>query len=72
MAASSFGLSGPSGPTAVTGRPASVEAPLDTFALLRDQVRGTFAFNRTSLAGHLVGAVLIVLILAGAVPRPLL
>ena len=26
------------------------------FALLRDQVRGTFAFNRTSLAGHLVGA----------------
>jgi len=72
MAASSFGLSGPSGPTAATGRPASVEAPLDTFALLRDQVRGTFAFNRTSLAGHVVGAVLIVLILAGAVPRPLL
>ncbi len=73
MAAPSLGLSAPAGPTAVTGRPASVaEVPLDTFALLRDQVRGTFAFNRTSLAGHLVGAVLIVLILAGSVPRPLL
>ena len=72
MAASSLELTAPSGPTAATGRPASEEAPLDTFALLRDQVRGTFAFNRTSLAGHLVGAVLIVLILAGAVPRPLL
>jgi len=72
MAASSLELTAPSGPTAATGRPPSDEAPLDTFALLRDQVRGTFAFNRTSLAGHLVGAVLIVLILAGSVPRPLL
>jgi signal transduction histidine kinase/CheY-like chemotaxis protein len=73
MAASSIDLSAPAGPTAVTGRPATrVEAPLDAFALLRDQVRGTFAFNRTSLAGHLVGAVLIVLIHAGSVPRPLL
>ena len=73
MAPSSLGLSAPAGPTAVTGRPPSVaEQPLDTFALLRDQVRGTFAFNRTSLAGHLVGALLIVLIHAGSVPRPLL
>jgi hypothetical protein len=40
MAGSSFGLSAPAGPTAVTGRPPSVtEAPLDTYALLRDQVR---------------------------------
>jgi hypothetical protein len=73
VAPSSFDLSAPAGPTAATGRPPTpIEAPLDAFALLRDQVRGTFAFNRTSLAGHLVGAVLIVLILAGAVPRPLL
>ena len=73
MAASSIELSAPAGPTAVTGRPATrVEAPLDAFALLRDQVRGTFAFNRTSLAGHLVGAVLIIMIHAGSVPRPLL
>ena len=75
MAASSFGLNarrpGPR-PSPAAGRRPRAEAPLDTFALLRDQVRGTFAFNRTSLAGHLVGAVLIVLILAGGVPRPLL
>jgi len=69
MAASSFGLSAPAGPTAATGRPASDEAPLDAFALLRDQVRGTFAFNRTSLAGHFVGAVLIGMMFWGVAPR---
>jgi two-component system, sensor histidine kinase len=71
MAASSFGLSAPSGPTAATGRPASAEAPLDAFALLRDQVRGTFAFNRTSLVGHFVGAVLIGMMFWSIAPRPL-
>ncbi|MEO5698029.1 MAG: HAMP domain-containing sensor histidine kinase, partial [Burkholderiaceae bacterium] len=72
MAASSFGLSAPSGPTAATGRPASEEAPLDAFALLRDQVRGTFAFNRTTLAGHFVGAVVVLLMFASSAPRLLL
>ncbi|MCE9660954.1 MAG: response regulator [Burkholderiales bacterium] len=70
MAAPSFGLSAPAGPTAATGRPTS-EAPLDTFALLRDQVRGTFAFNRTSLVGHFVGALLIGVMFWGIAPRPL-
>jgi two-component system, sensor histidine kinase len=70
MAAPSFGLSAPSGPTAATGRPTS-EAPLDAFALLRDQVRGTFAFNRTSLVGHFVGALLIGFMFWGIAPRPL-
>jgi two-component system, sensor histidine kinase len=46
--------------------------PLDGFLLLRDQVRGTFAFNRTSLVGHLVGAVVIELMFADAAPRMLL
>ena len=45
--------------------------PLDDFLLLRDQVRGTFAFNRTSLAGHFVGALVIELIFAGAAPTAL-
>ena len=35
------------------------EAPLDSFLLLRDHVRGLFAFNRTSLAGHAVGALIV-------------
>ena len=46
--------------------------PLDGFLLLRDQVRGTFAFNRTSLAGHLVGAVVIELMFADVAPRAML
>ena len=42
-------------------RAGAVEAPArQPSLLLRDHVRGTFAFNRTSLAGHAVGAVLIV------------
>ncbi|MDQ2928323.1 MAG: HAMP domain-containing histidine kinase, partial [Pseudomonadota bacterium] len=44
------------------------ELPLDEFLLLRDQVRGAFAFNRTSLAGHFVGAFSIELIFAHAAP----
>jgi signal transduction histidine kinase/CheY-like chemotaxis protein len=47
------------------------EAPLDSFLLLRDHVRGTFAFNRTSLAGHFVGALVIELIFADAAPSML-
>ena len=46
--------------------------PLGGFLLLRDQVRGTFAFNRTSLAGHLVGAIVLELMFADAAPRMLL
>ncbi|MEP7302790.1 MAG: ATP-binding protein [Caldimonas sp.] len=72
MAAAPFALSAPAGPTAATGRPATADVPLDAFALLRDQVRGTFAFNRTSLAGHLVGAIVILAMFAGMAPRPLL
>ena len=45
MAPSSFELSAPAGPTAVTGRPPSAEAPraqapLDAFALLRQTPAG--------------------------------
>ena len=40
--------------------------------LLRDHVRGTFAFNRTSLAGHAVGAIIVEMIFAGVAPRSLL
>ena len=46
-------------------------SPLDGLLLLRDQVRGTFAFNRTTLAGHLVGALAIELIFVGAAPLSL-
>ena len=48
------------------------EAPLDGFLLLRDQARGTFAFNRTSLIGHAIGAVVIVVLYSRAAPLPLL
>jgi len=47
-------------------------APLDRFLLLRDHVRGLFAFNRTSLAGHAIGAIIIETIFAGVAPRSLL
>ena len=57
---------------APAGAPVPVEAPLDGFALLRDQVRGIFAFNRTTLAGHFVGAVVVVLMFASAAPASLL
>ena len=45
------------------------EAPLDSFLLLRDHARGTFAFNRTSLAGHAIGAIIIEMIFADVAPR---
>lgn len=48
------------------------DEPLDAYALLRDQVRGTFAFNRTSLTGHFVGALVIELIYAAVAPADLL
>ncbi|MGZ5236866.1 MAG: sensor histidine kinase, partial [Caldimonas sp.] len=57
---------------AAAGAPAPAEAPLDSLALLRDHVRGIFAFNRTSLAGHFVGALVVVLMFAGSAPGPLL
>jgi signal transduction histidine kinase len=51
--------------------PSSPVLPLDDFLLLRDQVRGTFAFNRTSLTGHFVGALVIELIFADTAPKSL-
>ena len=57
--------------TATPGPVAGEDAPLDGFLLLRDHVRGLFAFNRTSLAGHAVGAVIIEMIFAGVAPRSL-
>ena len=62
--------------SAVVGRPVgtaeptrlSRDAPVDDYLLLRDQVRGTFAFNRTSLAGHAIGALVIELIFAPVAP----
>jgi signal transduction histidine kinase len=47
----------------------AVGAPLDSFLLLRDHVRGTFAFNRTSLAGHAIGAIVVELVYADVAPR---
>ena len=58
-------------PAAAESLDAAAGAPLDAFLLLRDQVRGTFAFNRTSLAGHFVGALVIELMFADAAPRAL-
>jgi signal transduction histidine kinase/CheY-like chemotaxis protein len=46
-------------------------APVDRFLLLRDQVRGTFAFNRTSLAGHAIGAIIVEIVFADVAPRAL-
>jgi len=46
-------------------------APLDGFLLLRDHVRGTFAFNRTSLAGHAIGAIVVEIVFADVAPRTL-
>ena len=57
-------------PVALTA--AAVEAPLDGFLLLRDHARGTFAFNRTSLAGHAIGALVIQIVYAPVAPRLLL
>ena len=45
--------------------------PVDGFLLLRDHVRSTFAFNRTSLAGHAIGAVIVEIIFADVAPPSL-
>ena len=49
------------------GRDVSVDSTL----LLRDHVRGTFAYNRTTLAGHAVGAIIVEIVFAGVAPRAL-
>jgi signal transduction histidine kinase len=41
------------------------------FALLRDKARAMFAYNKTSLAGHAVGAVVVELVFAGVAPAGL-
>ncbi len=50
---------------------AAPETPLDSFLLLRDHVRSTFAFNRTTLAGHAIGAIIVEVVFGGVAPRPL-
>jgi len=59
----------PSGAAAASS--AVADAPLDEFLLLRDHVRELFAFNKTSLAGHAVGAIIIEMIFAGVAPQSL-
>ena len=69
MAVAADALSAVAGsPVSPPGRVAE-EAPLDSFLLLRDQARGMFAFNRTSLAGHAIGGVIIEMIFADVAPR---
>jgi len=58
-------------PSRVAPPSAGAETPLDTFLLLRDHVRGTFAFNGTTLAGHAIGAILIEIVFADVAPRAL-
>jgi two-component system, sensor histidine kinase len=67
-AASDAPVAATAAPAAAAGEPA---APLDGFLLLRDRVRGLFAFNRTSLAGHAIGAVIVEIVFAGVAPLPL-
>ncbi len=62
---------GPPAPAEAPAGAALAEAPIDRFLLLRDQARGIFAFNRTSLAGHGVAAILILIVFADAAPRVL-
>ena len=57
---------------AATPVPAVAELPLDGYLLLRDHVRSTFAFNRTSLAGHGLGALIVEIIFASVAPSGLL
>ena len=71
MAAAADALSGDAG-AAATPVPAVVELPLDGYLLLRDHVRSTFAFNRTSLAGHGLGALIVEIIFAPVAPSGLL
>ena len=71
MAAAADALSGDAG-AAATPVPAAAELPLDGYLLLRDHVRSTFAFNRTSLAGHGLGALIVEIIFAPVAPSGLL
>ena len=61
----------PPGAEAAAATPGEGDAPLDSFLLLRDHVRGLFAFNKTSLAGHAIGAIIIEMIFAGVAPQSL-
>jgi signal transduction histidine kinase len=60
-------------PARTAARLASVgaETPLDGFLLLRDYVRSTFGFNRTTLAGHAIGAIIVEMMFAEVAPRSL-
>ncbi|MEO8835461.1 MAG: hypothetical protein ABI364_01840, partial [Caldimonas sp.] len=76
MAHAPGALSTPAGalPASAAIRPAERAggaAPPDAFLLLRDQVRGTFSFNSTSLAGHAIGATIVELLFADVAPRGL-
>ncbi|MEO8081944.1 MAG: hypothetical protein ABI641_15525, partial [Caldimonas sp.] len=62
----------PATPAIAAPAPRRPRLPLDGYLLLRDQVRGTFMFNRTSLAGHIVGAAVVVLMFADVAPASLL
>jgi len=50
---------------------AAAQTPLDSFLLLRDHVRSTFGFNRTTLAGHAIGAIIVEMMFADVAPRTL-
>ena len=60
-------------PARTAARLASIgaETPLDGFLLLRDYVRSTFGFNRTTLAGHAIGAIIVEMMFADVAPRSL-
>jgi two-component system, sensor histidine kinase len=60
-------------PARTAARLASVgaETPLDGFLVLRDYVRSTFGFNRTTLAGHAIGAIIVEMMFAEVAPRSL-
>ncbi|MGZ8259347.1 MAG: sensor histidine kinase, partial [Caldimonas sp.] len=62
---------GPGAGVAGDARAHAADPPLDSHLLLLDHVRGTFAFNRTSLAGHAIGAIVVELVFASAAPRAL-
>ncbi|HEY2558283.1 MAG TPA: ATP-binding protein [Caldimonas sp.] len=76
MALATAALSGATAaPPAVDGvdtpAPPAGVPPVDGTLLLLDHVRGTFAFNRTSLAGHAIGAIVVEIVFANAAPRTL-
>ena len=71
MALATAALSEAGGAPADAAPPPPVDEPLDDYLLLRDHVRGTFAFNRTSLAGHAIGAIIVEMVFASAAPRTL-